>query len=171
MHFASRRGLTLVEWIAAVSIAAILAGALLPRVTRHMAEARDARRIDGARAIVAALERFRADHGRYPAVQGSGAHGGWDVSHDGSFLSELVEAGYLAASPRDPLDGARYHYAYYVHAPGAAGCPGDGPFYVLGIRAFETDVFATRHAAAFRCDERDWSREFAWSTGAGATVE
>ncbi|MBL8860449.1 MAG: prepilin-type N-terminal cleavage/methylation domain-containing protein [Planctomycetes bacterium] len=161
------RGITLIELIVVVSILAILAGALVPRVTNHMAESRDARRLADVKTLAALIERFHADHGRYPESRPDTSFGGWDVSSQGSFLHELVERGYLRASLRDPLDDSQHYYAYYRYEKGTAGCVGDGPFYVLGVKAFETAAATERHRGGFRCAERDWSREMAYVSGGG----
>lgn len=168
MTHRSRPGFTLIELIVVISILAILAGALIPRVTNHMAEARDARRLADIRAVQAAIEQFHADKRRYPDSKPNASYGGWDVSTDGDFVPELVQFGYLPESARDPRNDASFFYSYYLYDKGTAGCRGDGKFYVLGIKAFETSAFATKHAGWFRCADRDWTEELAYASGGGA---
>lgn len=168
MTHRSRNAFTIIELIVVVSVLAILAGALIPRVTSHLAESRDAQRVSDIRAIQAAIERFHADEKRYPDARPSSSYGGWDVTNDGDFIPELVERGYLPRPVHDPLDDARYFYSYYLYDEGTAGCRGEGKFYVLGIKAFESTSFAARDSGVFRCSDRDWSRELAYVTGGGA---
>lgn len=163
-----RTGLTLIELIVVISILAILAGALVPRVTSHMAEARDARRLSDLRVIQAAIEQFHADKRRYPDSKSNASYGGWDVSNDGDFVPELVQYGYLPESAHDPRNDAGFFYSYYLYDKGTAGCRGDGKFYVLGIKAFETSTFASKHTGWFRCADRDWTEELAYACGGGA---
>jgi type II secretory pathway pseudopilin PulG len=164
---ARRRALTLVELVVGLSVLAVLGAALVPRLRARAATARDLRRVADVAAIAAALERHRADLGAYPAPRRCASAGGWDVSYDGAFLPELVAAGYLGEVPRDPIDDASFHYRYYRYAAGAFGCEGEEPFFVLGVRAFETPGFAERHAGGWRCGERDWSAELAHVVGGG----
>ena len=165
----NRAAFTLIELVVVISILAILAGALIPRMTNRMAAARDARRLSDVTALRDAIDQYYMDKGQYPPSQKNGAFGGWDVSHDGDFIPELVAKGYLTERPHDPVDDETYHYRYYVYEKGAFGCRGATPFYVLGVRAFETDEFAAKSKGFFRCSERDWSDEFAYVTGGGAT--
>ena len=163
-----RAGFTLVELVVVLLFLALLAGALVPRVTDRLAWARDARRLDGALIISEAVEQYHLDHGAYPVCGGDGS---WNQSDQDEFIPVLVEEGYLEELPRDPLNNAHYHYRYYVYDQGAAGCSGDSEFYVLGIRGFETAEFKAKHPGYFKCSARDWSNEFAWVTGGGVSEQ
>ena len=46
---------------------------------------------------------------------------------------------------------------------------GQGQYFVLGIRNFETTDFAKHNKGFFKCSGRDWTNEFAYVTGGGAT--
>jgi hypothetical protein len=107
----------------------------------------------------------------FPPASENASFNGWDVSHDGDFIPELVLAGYLTEPARDPLDDDLHHYRYFVYPKGAGGCVGPGPFYVLGVKAFESADFAARHPGFFECSGRDWSQEFAYVTGGGASYK
>ncbi len=169
MSIHSRHGFTLIEVIVVASIVAILAGALIPRVTSHMAETRDARRLSDIQGVRAAIEQFYADEKRYPAPKANSSYGGWDVSNDGDFIPELVQHGYLPETPRDPSDDYVHYYAYYLYDKGTAGCESSGKFYVLGVKAYETSQFASQKKGVFRCASRDWSTELDYVTGGGAS--
>jgi type II secretory pathway pseudopilin PulG len=158
-------GFSLVDLVVVLSVTAILLGALVPRVTNRMALARDMRRLADVQDVKAAIEAYRADKGVLPAAQQNASYGGWDVSQDGDFIPELVRAGYLERTPHDPLDDETYNYRYFVYEPGAGGCACDGPFYVIGVRAFETADFALKNKGGYKCANRNWGDEFAYVTG------
>lgn len=164
-----RTGFTLIELVVVISILAILAGALIPRVTNRMAQSRDARRLADVQTIKNAVDQFYIDKGYYPAAQQNASYGGWDVSQDGSFIPDLVKEGYLPAVPADPMNDETYQYRYYVYDKGTGGCKGDGKFYVLGVKAFETADAALKSKGYFKCSSRNWGDEFAYVTGGGAS--
>ena len=165
----SKSGFTLVELVVVILILAVLAGVLVPRVTDRLASARDSRRLQDCQQIQKAIEQYYLDKAAYPAAKQNGAYGGWDVSQDGDLIPELVKTGYLKEAPKDPLNNDTYHYRYYVFAKGTSGCVGPSDFYVLGIKNFETDEFKSKNKGYFKCTGRDWSTEFAWVTGGGAS--
>jgi general secretion pathway protein G len=166
-----RAGFTLTHLVAVLLILAVLVGALAPRVSEQRAGARDVRRLQDLETVRDAITRFHAELGYWPAPDRNGAFGGWDVSHDGDMIPELVESGYLREAPRDPVDDDTYHYRYYVYEPGSFGCVSDGAFYVLGVKNFETGDFAEKNRGWFRCEERDWGDELAYVTGGGASLK
>ena len=164
-----RRGFTLVELIVVISILAVLAGVVVPKVQTHIKKARDARRLADVRAIQEAITNYYSDKGVYPAANKNSSFGGWDVSHDGNFINALVDYGYLTELPQDPINDDTYHYRYYVYPAASYGCKGTTPFYVLGVTKFESSGFAAEHPGFFKCSGRDWSREFDFVVGDGAT--
>jgi general secretion pathway protein G len=170
-HTARNSGFTLMELVIVIAILAILAGTLVPRISNRMASARDARRIADAHAIRNAIDQFYLDHGRWPKHEPNATYGGWDVSQDGLFIPELVEKGYLTEMPRDPVDDDTYHYRYFVFEAKSYGCKGETPFFVLGIKSFETSDVAEKNIGFFKCAERNWGDEFAYVTGGGASLK
>ena len=167
----SKGAFTIVELIVVVSILALLSGVLVPRINDHVQGSRDSQRLDDVARMRNAIEQFYMDRGRFPAPVENSKYAGWDVSHDDTFISELVTAGYMERVPTDPRNDEQFHYRYYVYEPGAYGCRGKSPFYVLGVKAFESAGFASRNRGFFRCETRDWSREFAFVTGGGARLK
>ncbi|MCC7015127.1 MAG: prepilin-type N-terminal cleavage/methylation domain-containing protein [Planctomycetes bacterium] len=166
-----RAGFTLIELIVVVLILAVLAGVLVPRVSNRLASARDTRRMEDITALRDAIEQYFLDEGSYPAASSNASFGGWDVSHDGDLIPNLVKGGYLKEVPADPLNDDTYHYRYYVYSNGSYGCVGSGSYYVLGIKNFETQDFATKNTGYFKCTGRDWNTEFDFVTGGGASYQ
>ena len=167
-NLSRRRAFTMVELVVVLAVLAILSGVLVPRVNHHMKAGRDAQRLADLKTVRNAIEQFHQDKGRYPEAHRNNDYGNWDVSHDGNFIPELLEEGYLDGSNLDPVNDATFHYRYYLYAEGTYGCQGKGPFYVLGIRAFESPEFARKNRAWFKCADRNWSEEFQYVTGGGA---
>ncbi len=161
---------SLLELVVSISILSILAAVALPRLTQHLAAARDARRLQDIKNVKQAIDQYFLDNRSYPALGTSGP-GGWDVSSDGDFIPELVRSGYLSGVPLDPLNTGSFWYSYYVYPQGSYGCASEGSFYVLGIKSFETADCAAKNAGWFQCSGRNWNDEFAYVTGGGASFQ
>ena len=168
---ANGKRFTLIELVVVVSILAVLAGVMVPRVTNHMKSARDANRLAGIKTVRTAIEQYYMDKGEYPPANTNSSFGGWDVSHDGNFIGALQKGGYLDDKALDPINNAHHHYRYYVYNKGAYGCRGTGSFYVLGVMNFESASFARRNKGFFKCSGRNWSNQFAYVTGGGASFK
>jgi len=126
------RGFTLVEILVVIAIIGILAGLVVVSFGSSRAAARDNRRIADLRIVDGALQAYVAD--RNPFNSGS------DDSADGSFMSFLVEAGYLDGMPRDPLPPRSYGYEAFAGTGKHKGC--ERPFYILTAET-ETDPQAS----------------------------
>ena len=164
------RGFTLIELVVVISILAILSGVLVPRVSSHLKAARDARRLADIKTVRSAIEQYYLDKGSYPAPNANSSYGGWDVSNDGDFIRVLRDQGYLDADAIDPVNDATFQYRYYVYTLGSYGCTGSSDYYVLGIRSFESADFAAKNRGYFECSGRNWTNEFAYVTGGGASL-
>jgi type II secretory pathway pseudopilin PulG len=161
------RGFRFVHFLLLASAAVLIATAavLAPSVGVKMAEARDARRLEDLRTLQQAVQSYVRDHGELPAGDEEQGHGGWDTSIDGSLLSSLVEGGYLPEVLVDPINDELHHYRYFRYESGYEGF--EGPFYVLGIRSFESDRYA-RQRGSWSGETRDWASEFAYVLGGSA---
>lgn len=165
----TRSGFTTVEIVIVLLVLVLLASMAVPHLNGRIAVGRDTQRLEDMRTIQDAIERYHRDRGAYPPPSGDKDFGGWDASCEDDFIPDLVRKGYLHAVPRDPLDDERYHYRYFVYEEGEYGCRGLGPFYVLALTRFENDEVAAHNPGCFRCSGRDWTREFAFVTGAEST--
>jgi prepilin-type N-terminal cleavage/methylation domain-containing protein len=162
-----RAAFSLLEVLVAVSILSIVAAVALPAARARLGLTRDQRRLSDVQAIKQAIDLYFLENGTYPPIGASGP-GGWDVSGDGDFIPDLARKGFLPSVPQDPRGGSAHYYAYYRYPQGSYGCGGDGPFYVLGIKSFESTQFAAEHMGWFQCSGRNWNSEFAYVTGGGA---
>ena len=162
----SRAGFSLIELVVVILIMTILAGVVVPRVSARRAAARDARRLSDVAALADALEQYKLDTGDYPASAGAG----WETSLGGSFIPDLIEEGYLRDIPEDPTNDASYNYQYQRFAEAANGCVGSGNYYVLGVLAFELNETAAANTGYFQCTGHDWSNDFDFVVGGGASL-
>lgn len=165
-----KSGFSLIELVVVIMIMTILAGVIIPRVADRQAAARDARRLTDLRTVQNAIEQYFLDNSAYPTGDGLGPNG-WDTSEDGSFIPELIEKGYIRESANDPSNDAVYHYRYCVYDKDSYGCVGNTSFYVLGIKKFEIPETAAENPGYFKCTGRDWSGEFDYVTGGGASFK
>ena len=165
----SRAAFSLVEFVIVILVMTILAGVVVPQVAHRKSAARDARRLADVEMVRQAIERYHLDLGVYPPASSNSGFGGWDVSHDGNFIPDLVEKGYLRSPVNDPIGDASHHYRYYVYDHASYGCQGDGQFYVLGILRFESAQSEAKYPGSFECSARDWGKEFEYVTGGGTT--
>jgi general secretion pathway protein G len=85
-----RRGFTLIEMLVVFSLLALLLSIAVPRYTATTEKAGQKARAQNMATLRDAIDKFRADQGRYPVE-----------------LSELVTANYLRSVPLDPVNGTR----------------------------------------------------------------
>ena len=113
-----RRGFTLVELLATLAVAALLAALAIPAMGRVLVRARVAKAMAELQGVEAALEAYAADHkGHYPPVTASCQSG--DAAEDLQLPPELAEGEYLPRRAgaamstilEDPFrKGATYRY-------------------------------------------------------------
>lgn len=121
----NKKGFTLIELLIVIAIIGILSAALLPTILNAPARGRDAARLGNMNSIVAALEAYNSDFGKYPNVAG-GCIGSGDVFTDGtdSVLDNYFAGGTAPTDPsndredltHDPegcLAAGQYYYHYY----------------------------------------------------------
>jgi general secretion pathway protein G len=162
----ARAGFSLIELVVVILIMTILAGVVVPKVSVRRAAARDARRLTDVHAIADAIEHYKLENGEYPPSSGSP----WEMSSNGNFLAALVEKGYLRDMPADPTNDATYHYRYQRYNEGQNGCVGSGPYFVLGVRSFELNETAAANTGYFQCTGHDWTNDFDFVIGGGASL-
>jgi general secretion pathway protein G len=100
---AASRGFTLIEILTVLALVAILATLAFPRFANSLDSGRERVRAQNMATLRDALDKFRADQGRYPLE--------W---------AELVQKQYLRAIPLDPVSGS----AAWVAVPEPTGEPG-----------------------------------------------
>lgn len=131
--------------------------------------------------IQKALELYKIQEGRYPAVRGNTV-GDWESSGgSGVFLDRLISAGIVSTVPVDPVNTSHgsdvtpiskisnYRvYFYYRYPAGSLGCDvSRGAFYILGVTRMDTVTSNKNHPdnPGFSCTH-NWSNNGAWVTGA-----
>lgn len=121
------RGFTLIELLVVIAIIGLLSSVVLASLNTARTRARDAARQSAMHQILTALNAFHIDRGCLPTTQSSScisgyaeynSGGGWDTSHEGSFLPFLVSNGYLPSAPVDPVNDTNYHYRYFCYTSG-----------------------------------------------------
>lgn len=86
-----RDGFTLIELLVVISIIAILAGILLPTISRSMAKAEETQAMSDVNSLVIAVKAYYADYGRYPF--GNGTAGDTHCGERGSIANgQLMNA-------------------------------------------------------------------------------
>ncbi len=163
----AKGGFSLIELVVVILIMTVLAGVVVPRVLNHQKSARDARRLADAKTLQRVIDQYYMEKGFFPPAD----TGGWNKSTDPDFISVLVKEGYISEPIRDPLNDATHHFRYRIYNQGQFGCVGDTPFYVLGIRNFESADFAAKNKGFFKCSGNDFGSSFDFVTGGGASFQ
>jgi len=122
-------GFTLIEILVVITILAILAGLLVPRVMDRPDQARVVAAKNDVRAIQSAVNLYRLDNGVYPSTE-QGLMALVQRPETGNVPRNWKQGGYLDRVPKDPW-GNDYQYLYPgVHGEvdifslGADGQPG-----------------------------------------------
>ncbi len=94
-----KSGFTLIEMLIVIVIIWILAAAIVPKITRVIARAKDTKRVTDLRNVATAIEMYKADYGNFPLPKSTQ----WYYNYVCS-LDELKESiwNYLNIIPKDP---------------------------------------------------------------------
>ena len=161
-----RKGFTLIELLVVISIISLLSSVVLTSVNSARKKARDARRLADMKTMQTALEFYYDQNNQYPDsdLQGCGT---WDTPGNGTFITSLVNAGFLPSHILDPLTNDNCgNYRYYRYSAGSASCDANrGAFYVLGVVDMETSNGIYPGNPGWSCPGRNWTGEFEWVTG------
>jgi type II secretion system protein G len=122
-----RTGFTLIELLVVVSIIGMLSSIVMSSINTSKMKARDVRRIQDLKQIQIALEMYRNDKGKYPAMISASSFSPTWVN----LAKELVGNKYISNLPTDPINNGslsnkKYTYTYY-----ASGKCSDGKCYDL----------------------------------------
>lgn len=120
---ATQSGFTIVELLIVVVVIAIVASITIIAYGGIQARARDATRIDKIKHIAKAIELYRIDNGRYPAIQdGSGNESScgsltdnWGHCDRNKALSDAL-APYMTLDPTSLSSATQGNYYYYYHS-------------------------------------------------------
>jgi len=111
----TQSGFTLIEILVVITILAILAGLLVPRVMDRPDQARVVAAKNDIRAIQSAINLYRLDSGVYPGTD-QGLSALVQRPETGTIPRNWKQGGYLERMPKDPW-GNNYQYLY----PGVYG--------------------------------------------------
>ncbi len=145
------------------ALSSILVGAAF---TFSQKSARDSERIGSLREVQASLELYYKKYGAYPEGDNLGANG-WDTPGNGTFISPLVEAGFMSSYAHDPVaDSVTGNFRYQRFPAGAYGCPvAHGNFYILGVENMEWDFRARMLSPGWNCAEKHFGDEMEFVVG------
>lgn len=125
----TQSGFTLIEILVVITILAILAGLLVPRVMDRPDQARVVAAKNDIRAIQSAINLYRLDNGVYPGTE-QGLLALVQRPESGNVPRNWKQGGYLERMPKDPW-GNDYQYLYPgvngevdIFSLGADGQPG-----------------------------------------------
>lgn len=163
-----KRGFTLIELLVVITIIGVLSSVIFIAVNKAKMRSRDSTRLLHISQIQMALEIYRFRNGQYPNSDMKGC-GGWDTSGPGgsettgTFLTALVDGGYIPQHFQDPTTNTNCgNYKYYRYTP-SYGCT--DTFYVLGVVNMETSGNPYPKSPGWSCPTRNWQSEMEWVIG------
>lgn len=113
---------TLVEFLVVISVIAILAGLLLPALSRARDKAREISCASNVKQIGSALILYAGDsQDYYPSVVDNGSEGLYLEDRIGSYLNRPLQTGSNRAKPMYTQSGVWFCPGYDVVAPSAPG--------------------------------------------------
>lgn len=156
-------GFTIVELLIVIVVIAILAAITLVTFGNVQSRARDNIRYADAKAIMKALELYKADNGRYPDTGPNGTaicgthNNGYSYSDatDGNWMKPLVDNKYLNKVPTPPNNGCSSFYRYLWPGATTYNCPSRTTnYYIIEVRGVEG--MSAPADAADPSDGSDW---------------
>jgi len=167
----TKNGFTIVELLIVVVVIGILAAITVLAYNGIQARARDNIRYADVKAIMKALELYKADNGRYPGTSVNttalcaGHNNGYSYSDatDGYWMKQLVDGKYLAKVPTPPNNGCTSFYRYLWPGATTYNCPSRTTnYYILEVQGVEGSPAPP--------DASDPSSGYNWTPCSGATA-
>ena len=115
--FSKRTGFTLIEMLAVIAIIALLAGMLLPALSKARIRARVAKAKAEMLNIRVSIEQYYADYSTYPTNDTKFNYSGAVADEDYGALYKLKvdTKAYMSSIPKDPFDNSK-PYMYFSDA-------------------------------------------------------
>src|SRR3989344_4470187 len=139
-------GFTLVELLVVIAIIGVLAGIITVALSPARARGRDTRRLGDARALQTAVQYYASNN----SPIGSGALDGSSGNAANRLTLFLINSGYLARLPLDPIFTGDLGYYYRNNDVGDGIGNGDGNGKTYFMR-FQTEDVTTLGPAGFYC--------------------
>ncbi|HEX5430024.1 MAG TPA: prepilin-type N-terminal cleavage/methylation domain-containing protein [Patescibacteria group bacterium] len=107
-----KQGFTLIELLVVIAIIGLLSSTVMTTVSVARSKSRDARREADALNLLNALALEESTRGKLPCHKDYDSSENSNGSVNQKFMKFLVTDGYLAQTPRDPLNKGIYTYSY-----------------------------------------------------------
>lgn len=159
------KGFTLIELMVVIALIGMLSSFILASLTNAKMKGQNARRITDLQNMQIALEYYLDKYHVYPSSD-YGGNGGWDTPGNGTFITPLVNEGYIQHMSDPVVNDFNGNYRYYRYPPGYAGCDASrGGFYILGVVDMAGNTGPYPGSPGWRCPSRNWQAEFEWVIG------